>query len=355
MAEQANLSANPVPEVSEISLETIFQFIRKYIILFLLSGLAFGILGYALSFLFPISYIASTVLLPESATSASGMGSLSGLARLSGLTKNEGGGAIQPDLYPAILETIPFGLHLLEQPVVDENNRSYNSVEDFLNRDNDKISDPKSQTNVKHKISTEILSLTKDEDISTRKALTLVTSAYDIKSGVVTITSETSDPVVTAQIVEIASKYLIQYVTEYRTQRAVREVEFLEQRVKEAKARQQNSEFSLQSYRDRNRNSFLNVARIEEQRLQADFLLAQSLYSDIVRKYEEARIKVKEEQPVIKVLEPASVPLKRSKPKRLIIALIFSTIGSLATFLYVILTQKSTKTTSTLAHRELEI
>lgn len=328
------ISDKKIPEVHEISFSEIFNFIKRYSVRSLLTGFVFGLIGYGISYLLPISFKASTLLLPESGTSSNSLGSLSGLARLSGLTKNESGGALQPELYPMVLQTVPFSLYLLKQSVTDENNRVYKSFEDFLHRD-----DSKNDTKEKKKypkVNGQILSISRDKELDSKRVLSLVAALYDMKTGIISIEAETSDPLVTAQVVEASSQYLIQYVTNYRTEKTIREVQFLGQRAIEAKKREQNAEFALQSYRDRNRSSFLNVARIEEQRLQSDYTLAQSLYSDIVRRWEEAKIKVKEQQPVIKVLEPSKVPTIKSKPRRLIIALIFSVTGVLFSLTYLL-------------------
>jgi uncharacterized protein involved in exopolysaccharide biosynthesis len=336
MSEQKITSEKQIPQVSEINLADVFLFFKKYALALALSAVVFGVLGYMLSFLLPVAYKSSSTLIPESGSSANGMGSLSGLARLSGFGRNESGGAIQPELYPAILETVPFSMYLLRQPIVDKNNIAYKSLEEFL-KSKDKPEKTDNQgAKVNHSISKDIISLSPLENANSRRALALVNCVYDPKIGIITISSENSDPYVAAQMVEAASKYLIQYVSDYRTQKTVREVEFLGQRVAEAKKREQNAEFSLQSYRDRNRNAFSNLARIAEQRLQAEYLLAQSLYNDIVRKWEESKIKVKEEQPVIKVLEPTNVPLTRSKPSRKIIALAMAAFGAFSLFLYII-------------------
>ena len=335
MAEQT-IPSDKTPKVSEINLSDILLFIKKYTLVVILTSVVFGIIGYALSFTLPVTYRSSSLLIPESGASSSGLGSLSGFARLSGMTRNESGGAIQPDLYPSILQTVPFSLYLLKQPLVDENNRPYKNLEAFLHR-----ADPKGEGTVHAKkinpvISKDIMALSTSENANSQRALGLIFSVYDPKTGIITISSETTDPYIAAQLVEIASKYLIQYVSDYRTQKTVREVEFLGQRVTESKRREQNAEFALQSYRDRNRSAFSNVAQIGEQRLQSEYLLAQSLYNDIVRKWEEAKIKVKEEQPVIKVLEPAYVPLTRSKPSRKMIALAGAAFGGFLALLFII-------------------
>ncbi len=101
------------------------------------------------------------------------------------------------------------------------------------------------------------------------------------------------------------------------------------------------AEYTLQSYRDRNRNAFLNVARIEEQRLQSDYLLAESLNEDLIRRYEQALNKVKEEKPVFKVLEPVSVPLAKSNPKRFRFFFISAFLGGVLCLAYILLFKKN--------------
>jgi uncharacterized protein involved in exopolysaccharide biosynthesis len=97
--------------------------------------------------------------------------------------------------------------------------------------------------------------------------------------------------------------------------------------MKQARERYQAAEFALSSYRDRNRSLFLNTAKIEEQRIQADYMLAQDVYNTLSKQYETAKIKVAESTPIFKVLEPARVPLKKSGPQRSIMILAGSIIG----------------------------
>ena len=86
-------------------------------------------------------------------------------------------------------------------------------------------------------------------------------------------------------------------------------------------------------YRDRNRFLYTESAKVEEQRLQADFMLAQSVYNNLSQQHEQAKIRVEEETPVFKTLDPAAIPLKRSAPKRTIIVLIFSFLGGVLAIL----------------------
>lgn len=321
--------------VAEISISEIFEFLKTHTLRLFLISFVCAIIGYILSYTMQRSYRSYITLLPETSASSNPFGSFSGLARLGGLNRSENNGALQPELYPSVLQTVPFALYMMRQPVSDQNNQKYISLEQFLKPDTTQsffgkllFSSPKKKSKDQPKIAEKnILSLSTDQERNVAQILSKVVSSYDTKTGIIRIEAEMSDPIVAAQSVEASTSYLIGYISDYRTSKTAREVLFLEQRVKEAKKREQQAEFALQNYRDSNRSPFLNVARIEEQRLQSDYLLAQSLYSELVRKWEEAKIKLKDEQPVIKVLEPPKIYYSPVKPRRIIVSLIFATLG----------------------------
>lgn len=331
--------SEPRKEQSEIAITSlnpwlILIFLRRNILRLAIIALTFGCLGYAVSFLFTKMYLSKTLLLPEQPISNNG-GLSSLVGGLSGINNAERIGALRTDIYPNILRSVPFALEILKQPVRDINNKNYSSLNEFIqNSSKDKsilagiFGKKEDSNNQKPTVpEKEILSLSRDEESSVQSVMSLVNTSIDIKSGIITIQCEMADPIVAAQVTQAASNYLLKYVEDYRTGKTVREVAFLEKRVLEAKRREQSAELLLQQYRDRNRNPFLNVARIEEQRLQSDYTLAQSLYTDLVRKLEQSKIKVKEEQPIFKVLEPTKISSMTSKPRRLIIAGVFTILG----------------------------
>jgi len=230
---------------------------------------------------------------------------------------------------------------------VDQDNKSYKTLLDFMKAQEKPgllsgLFSSSSKTPAKEvKLNQDgILSYTLQEQSNINGAISLLSSEVDQKSGVIQISAETVDPFVSAIIVEAAQKYLVDYVEDYRSSKASQREGLLADRVKEAKARLRAAEFALQSYRDQNRNIFSNTAKIEEQRLQAEYVLSESLYSDLVRRYEQAKVTVKEERPVFKTLEPVKVPLLKSSPKRLRIGLIWGFMGGFLTLLYILLVKE---------------
>ncbi|MCF0053990.1 Wzz/FepE/Etk N-terminal domain-containing protein [Dyadobacter sp. LJ53] len=325
----------------EISIFEVVGFFKKYLLVLIAAAILSAIIGVAFSFLLAKKYTAQTILLPELGSSRNS--SFFSMALGAG---SDPSGKLVPELYPNILSTIPFGQYLLKIPVVDENDVSYPSLESYMAKDSSQSllsrllsfgrtpnKSPKALTsnpNVK------ILAFTPKQERMVNAAKGLVQATVGTTDGIITIESEMTDPVVAAMVVDASEKYLIDYVSDYTISKTTQQVDFLQKRVGEAKKRQQSAEYALQAYRDTHRNTFLNVARIEEQRLQAEYVLSQAIYSDLSTKLEQFKIREKEEKPVFKVLEPVRVPIAKSSPKRLFIAIIFSVLGIFITLTYIV-------------------
>jgi uncharacterized protein involved in exopolysaccharide biosynthesis len=337
----SDIQPEKTTETLEISFLEVLRFFKRYLSILIVTAIASGVIGFALSFLLKRKYTAQTILLPELGSGRSN--SFFSMALGAG---SDPSGKLTPELYPNILSTIPFGQYLLKVPVVDKDNISYPSLEDYMGRDSSQSflstllsfgKAKKVQVSTKPRINTtEILSFTSSQEQRINAAKHLIQATVGTKDGIITIESEMTDPVVAAILVNASEKYLVEYVSEYTLSKTSQQVEFLEKRVEEAKKRQRKAEYALQGYRDTNRNTFLNVARIEEQRLQSEYILSQAIYSDLSNKLEQFKIREKEEKPVFKVLEPVKVPLAKSSPDRVIIAVILSVVGLFFILTYII-------------------
>lgn len=332
-------------EIRLVDFILFFKKNRRRILLGALIGLFVGAL-YAFSK--PNMYTAQVTVLPEiQSRGASSLGNLGSLAGLAGINLDNisGQDAIRPDLYPTVLQSVPFALDALKQPVYSQKFQEKMTLQAFIERlystsllnnvfsveaknnnsDNVRL-DPKNFS--------QAIQFTKEQEKLIKWIQESVSAAYDKKTGIITITAVEPDPVVAATIARLSLDYLTKYITTYRTEKSRKQVDFLKQQVREAEYKYQTSEYALSSYRDRNRSLFLNTAKIEEQRLQADYLLTQSVYSELSKQLEQAKIKVQEETPVFKILEPATVPLRKSGPKRTLVMLGFATVGILVSLVF---------------------
>ena len=121
--------------------------------------------------------------------------------------------------------------------------------------------------------------------------------------------------------------YLTQYVTNYRTEKARLDLHFYSQRLNESRQRYQTAQLAVFQYNDQHKYFVVQAATMGKQRREAELNIAQTVYTELSREFEQAKLRVQERTPVFKVLEPAQVPLKRVSPKRTILVLVFAAIG----------------------------
>jgi len=335
----------------EINLADVFAFLKNHFRSILIWGMVFGGIGVVYSLLAQQEFDASTELMPElqSNSALSKMGGLSALAGLAGvdLSQMSNTDAVRPDLYPNIVQTLPFALSMLEQIVYASEYKKTMRLYDYFDKKNKSwisdLFDNENTIDTSQLLDPQKLSkayeLTKPQEDLIKDLHERILATFDRKSGVITIHTKMPDPVVAASTAQIAVEYLKEYVTNYRTDKARKQVTFLSRQAAEAKARYQNAEGALAAYRDRNRFLYTESAKVEEQRLQADFMLTQNVYNNLSQQYEQAKIRVEEETPVYKTLDPPQIPLKRSSPKRTIIVLVFSALGGFLSLLVIFVRQ----------------
>ncbi|WP_223860146.1 GNVR domain-containing protein [Spirosoma validum] len=258
----------------------------------------------------------------------------------------EGLDAVRPDLYPNVLQSTPFILYLIDQPITTTNgNRS--TIGEFLLPEasewslkrlfsfikNEPVIYP---INAKAGGPVRLSARQRDlaDEISER-----VTAKLDTRSGIISITALMPDANMAATVAHLAMDYLTQYVTSYRTGKARQDLQFYSQRLNESRHRYQTAQFNVFRYNDQHKYYVVQAATMEKQRLEAELTIAQTVYTELSRQFEQAKLKVQERTPVFKVLEPAQVPLKRVSPKRTLIVLLSGGIGLAIGVMYVLARQ----------------
>ena len=304
-------------------------------------------LGVVVSLLLPFEYEADAQLMPEM-TGGSGdvFRRLASMANLSGidLSETEGMDAVRPDLYPSILQSKPFRLFLIGQTVPTISGST--TVGELL-----------LPTNSWRTQLTRLFGLQKQPGLSVRltpgqpQPLTLrqknllidiskrVTARFDTRSGIITISARMPDALSAATVAQLTMTYLTRYVTNYRTGKARQDLHFYNQRLSEAKKRYQTAQRALFGYNDQHKNLILQAATMERQRLNDELSLAQSVYAELARQHEQARLKVQQQTPVFTVLESPTVPPERSSPTRSLVVGLFIFFGLAAVAVWAVLGQ----------------
>jgi LPS O-antigen subunit length determinant protein (WzzB/FepE family) len=318
--------------------------------------MVFFLFGLIIAFTSQPQFRAEARILPEikdgQGSTSTFLRQLGGLGGFS-LPAGEAADAIRPELYPDILRSTPFFLELMELSIKTKTKNGIEDVNlsvylnDYLKGDIFGVintytiglpsrilswlqSGKKTRTDLSENISVEIPKISQEQHENYKTLRQRLNASIDQRSGIITISAEFPDPLVSAQITDYAVKYLANYIVEYRIEKAHRDLQFVKDRYDEKKEEFLKSQFTLAHFRDANMNMVTASARSEEQRLQDHYNLTFNVYNSLAQQLEQARIKVQETTPVIKILEPVQVPFERIKPKRSLIILISVFLGSFA-------------------------
>jgi Chain length determinant protein len=340
---------------NEISIKQLFNILinskkRIALITILLAGI-----GVFYSLTLPVQYSSMAKVLPEIVQSGSSklLGGFSSIAGLAGLDIDNLGNsdAVRPNLYPDIVQSTPFIIHILNQPVQTKDGEKYPSLGHYLNFGGKKtkvgemvsnffdLFSAKKEKKETYKMFDEIIGnhaykFTKQQENTIKAFQGRVVSNIDKKTGIISISVKMPDPDVAGYVANATLEYLKKYVVDYRLEKLKIYEKFLSDKTFEAKKRYENARYNLSNFRDRNKNLFLLVPKTQEEELKYEYDLAFGLYLEVSKKLEQTKIQAQNETPVLKMLEPAKIPLMKSEPKRTMIVLKFTIIGFILASLY---------------------
>ena len=147
-------------------------------------------------------------------------------------------------------------------------------------------------------------------------------------SKTITVSIEVQDPVVSAQLADLVVSSLKLYIVDYNTGKAKKDLDFIKARYTEARDKYYATQQALANHNDRNLNVILASVNTSKERLQTENQLAANIYNSLAQVLEQAKIKVQDQTPVFTVIEPAKVPLLKSKPKSIVIMLGLMFVGA---------------------------
>lgn len=283
-------------------------------------------------------FVSEGKILPEISGKSSSLGQYAGLAALAGIdlgSSSIGADAIRPDLYPDVLNSTEFYLHLLNEKFKDRKTTEWLFSDYYLKyildgkikKEDQKLNFPKSSNYI-------TLNRQTEKNISDLKKR--ISCSYNKKTGVIGISVKMPDPVIAANIASFSMKYLTDYIINYRTEKQKRDLEFLEDRLASAKGKYYNNQSKKASYTDQMPLGSLRLqsADLQRERIESDYKISSSFYNTLLQKYEEAKLQMQQETPVIKVLEPPVVPNLKSEPRKSIIIGMSILFGLLLSILF---------------------
>ena len=303
-------------------------------------------LGVIVALLSPKEYKSTSTLMPEYSTESQGGASsllrqYGGLLGISGGSYNSNSNAIRVDLYPNIVQSTNFQMQLMQQPFYFSDIDTTATLFEYYTELNSagvlgfvaeytiglpgKILGailPKKELMTSVPGASEeslVLNLSEEEFEVVETLRGKISASLDEESGIVSVTVTLPDNVAAAAVTEYTIRELTEYLTEYRTEKVLRDLTFVEEQLVTAKIRFEEAQQALAAFRERYQGSLSIRNQTEEQRLQSEYQVAFNLYNGLTQQFEEARLKVQEETPVFKTLEPVQVPLNDETPGAMIL------------------------------------
>lgn len=313
------------------------------------STLLFMVIGVFIAIFTPNQYSVTATLVPQVSSGSSKLGSLSSLAAMAGFNMDLGTTAeLSPTIYPKIVQSVPFKRELLhtkidfkgkEYPIslydyfTDEDNQGFNllgSIKKYtigLPGLIIKAIKGEQEETIFADNSIEVIALSEDEYEILKNFSDYVFLDANVKEGSLTLTATMPEAIAAAQLGQSALSMLQSYITKYKVEKAQEQLDFIQERFEVKKEEFEQAQFNLAKFRDRNKFMYTAIAKTEEERLQSEYQITFSVYSELAKQLETAKIQVKKETPVLTVIEPITIPNEKSEPKRSLIVFIWVFLG----------------------------
>lgn len=347
---------------------------RRRTILYVTGG--FMVLGLLMGLFGARWYTASCQIVPQTTRTASNS-SMARLATLAGINMGSLSNTEQvlsPLVYPNIVSSIAFQRELLATPINVNNEPEAITLLTYLTDEKyEKFS--LSATVMKYTIGlpsvilqairgereekeppqTDIIVLNRDERRAIKQLRHIVGMELEEKKGYITIMAQMPEPYAAAQVAENALRLLQRYITEFKIDKVQNNLEFIQERYDELKKEYEQIQLIRARYKDSNQNTSTSRARTELEKLDNQYNLAYSMYSEMATQLEQAKIQVKETTPVLTVINPVAMPTRPSKPRPIWLLAGFTFLGLLIGCGYVLLWPVVTQTMQTIRREEKEV
>ena len=304
----------------------------------------FIVLGFVAALTMKRTYTVSTVMVPQVGGKSSS--SLSSLASLAGidLGSSSSGTELSPLIYPQIVNSVPFRKELMYTPLHYAKVDSAVSMFTYATE----IAKPGVMANVKKYTiglpgvilgairgekpdvglpggriddSPKPIVLTKDEVKVLKGVSESVSLSVDKKEGYITLNVVGSEPIMTAELAMKAQQLLQEEITRFRVEKSQSELDYIQARYDEIKQEAESYQEQLAKITDKTQNVTTTKDRIEHDRIQSKYNTANTIYSELAKQLEQAKLQVKRDTPVLTVIQPVTVPNRpsNSRSKTLIV------------------------------------
>lgn len=318
-----------------INLIDIYSLIKRNKKLYLVSLPVTFVLACFFVLSIPRTYTCDVKLVPELQSSPlSNLSSLSSAIGIDFNTKLQGWeDAISPELYPDLIHSSDFLVRLFDIKIQTKDGNVNTNYYTYLTKyqkaawwDKAKASimglfTKKDTTTFDGSGKVNLFRLTKKQKDILYKIDSQIKCNVDKKTNIISLSVVDQDPLVSATIADSIKSLLQNAITEYRTKKAKNDLAYVKKLYIKSKAEYEKARQAYGSYSDTNMDVILMSYKSKVEDLENEMQIKFNQYNSMATNYSLSLAKVQERTPAFTTLQSASVPLKPSGPKRMIIVL----------------------------------
>lgn len=354
MMKKSELESDVSQKSSFNALELLIRCLKKKKLFIRVCSIS-AVFGLIVAFSIPKSYETVVSLSPEYATEGGLSGSLGSLASMAGINLNGLGqsqDALFPDIYPDIVASMPFMYDLLNITVRTQDGEVTTSLSEYM-KEHQRAAWWSYITQLPRKLMKALfykptkmsgetesggrkIFYSEEEYAQIMKLQNNVSVSLDKVLGIVNVEVTMQDPLVSQIVADSVVVFLRDYITQYRTNKSIQDLKYMEQLNEEAKAEYYEAQLLYAEYSDKHIGLVKKQSMAELERLQHNMELTFSIYSQMAQQVELARAKVQERTPVFSIIQPAIVPLQAVAPRKALILFVFIFLAFVGTLLWIL-------------------
>ena len=342
------------PLVEKPTLGQLWQDIKKHKKLYYkVLGITF-IVSTIITLSIPNYYKCTVMLAPEIPGGNKGTSGLASLASSFGVNlgaASSGADAIMPNLYPDLINSVAFRASLFSVKVQQEDRDTAMTYYDYLKNEQKKSLLEYAIFPLKWCMDNVVafienddednsgkvnpFKLTKEQFKIVEKLEKKIVCEVDAKTLVITINVTDQDPLIAATMADSVQMHLQEFITDYRTRKARIDLEYNQKLFRDAQKRYEQARKHSAAFNDANQKVFLDRVRSERIKLENEMNLQYQAYSQVSAQLRMAEAKVQEDTPVFTLLQPASVPVEKAGPYRILLCFAFLFLVFLGVTIYI--------------------
>ena len=281
-------------------------------------------------------------------------GGLGALASMAGINMDTEEEAIYPQLYPQIVSTTPFLCDLVVISVEGKFRKDtistnlYNYLSEYqkapwwskvisipfrlIKREKNELLEDGATLDPKR--------LNRQQQELLKALSDRIVIDFDKLSSAIFVNVTMQDAGIAATVADAVTDKLQNYVVNYRTAKARKEMENTQLMYDEARDNYYAAQRAYAEYCDQHIGVTKLQYLIEQDRLSDEKDLAYNLYNQLAQQLDMSKTKLLEKTPVVVILQPSTIPYKATSPKKMMLGMLFVFLAFFGTSAWVLIKER---------------